>query len=357
MKIIIFAGGTGKRFWPASRKSAPKQFMGVVNDKPLLRERIDILLEKYKPEDLFVSSGVQYKNELYEMLSDLPKENIILEPEMRDNGAAVTLAVTYVNSKFPEEVICTQWSDHLIKNPEVFHQAIEKAALEAHKQHKVVFITSPARFPSPFRGYVHFKKENIETGSFGELKPFIGFVEKPSVEVAEKYIESGEYGWNPGYMAFPGKLLLDTVSIDHPAFTRITKAIVDSNFSEESLKQYSELEKIAIDYIFHEKLSAENGLVIYSDFGWSDIGEWMSLKEALEDHEEDLITKGLVKDLGSKDSLIYNYEDGKLVATIGLEGFIVVNTKDVVAIFPKKDNPKLKEFLKGLETEGLDGVL
>jgi mannose-1-phosphate guanylyltransferase len=357
MKIIIFAGGTGKRFWPASRKSAPKQFMGVVNDKPLLRERIDLLLQKYKPEDIFVSSGMQYKNELYEMLSDLPKENIILEPEMRDTGPAVTLATAYVNKLYPDEVICTQWSDHLIKNPEKFFLAVEQSGIVAARENKVVFIIAPARFPSPFRGYANFTKESIETGEYGELKGFKRFVEKPTVEVAEQYIASGEYGWNPGYMSFPGKLIQDIVVDTHPQFIEITQEIVNSNFDKKSLDRFSELEKIAIEFIFHEKVTEENGLVVLSDFGWSDIGEWMSLKEALEDHEQDLITKGLVKDMGSKDSLIYNYEDGKLVATIGLEGFIVVNTKDVVAIFPKKDNPRLKEFLKGLESEGLDGVL
>src|SRR5690554_1234023 len=114
MKIILFAGGTGKRFWPVSRVKSPKQFLAIIEDKPLLRIRYDLLREAFPASDIFVSLGQQYRHEVEQIIPELPKENIIAEPMMRDTGPAVGLAIAYVTKMFPDEVIMTQWTDHHI---------------------------------------------------------------------------------------------------------------------------------------------------------------------------------------------------------------------------------------------------
>jgi mannose-1-phosphate guanylyltransferase len=350
MKIVIFAGGTGKRFWPVSRKDAPKQFLPVGGEKPLVRLAFERVLSGFPVEDIFLSTGRKYENEIANILPELKKENIILEPDMRDTGPAVTLAVTYVNSKFPDEAIATIWADHLIKDVPTFVDCLKEGEKIVHEDNKIVFITVPARFASPHRGYIHYgdKLKDIENEKIKCLQ-FNRFVEKPSAEVAKGYIENGNYGWNPGYWVFKGSSYLNKIERSHNEIYSVCKEVVESNFGEESLKKFSELEKIAADYIFSEKVYPDQAVSLLTEMGWSDVGEWIALKEALEESRFANVTKGKVYDMGSKDSLMYNLEDGKLLVTIGLKGFVVVNTADVIAIFRKEDNTKLKELLKGFE--------
>ena len=361
MKIIIFAGGTGKRFWPVSRKDAPKQFLAVGpadNAKPLVRQAFERVLSGFPIEDIFLSTGRKYEKEIGNILPELLKENIIFEPEMRDTGPAVTLAVAYVNSKFPEEVIATIWQDHLVKDVPTFIDSLKEAEQIAKEDNKIVVITVPARFASPHRGYIHFgeKIKDIQNEKIKCLE-FKQFVEKPNEEVAKGYLEKGTYGWNPGYWIFKGSAFLNKIERTDIKIYSVCKEVVESNFSTESLAKFSELEKMSADYIFAEKVYPNQAVVLLSDIGWADVGEWISLKEALEETKNSNVTKGNVHDMGSKDSLMYNLEDSKLLVTIGLNGFVVVNTPDVVAVFRKEDNTKLKDLLKGFEDNELSKYL
>jgi mannose-1-phosphate guanylyltransferase len=358
MKIIIFAGGTGKRFWPVSRKDAPKQFLPVGGDKPLVRMAFERVLSGFPVEDIFLSTGKRYEKEIANILPELKKENVILEPEMRDNGAAVTLAVSYVNSKFPDEVIATIWQDHMVKDVPTFVDSLKEAEKLVKEFNKIVFIAVPARFASPHRGYIHYGKQfkDIQNGKIKCLE-FQRFVEKPSVEMAKEYIEKGTYGWNPGYWIFKSSTFLSKIERSHNEIYSVCKEMVDSNFAETALTKFKTLEKISIDYIFAEKVFPDQALVLLSEMGWADVGEWISLKEALEVDRNSNVTKGEIYDLNSKDSLMYNLEDGKLLVTLGLNGFIVVNTPDVVAVFRKEDNTKLKELLKNFEGTELEKFL
>ncbi len=352
MKIIIFAGGTGKRFWPVSRINSPKQFSPLISGKPLLRLNIDRLLKGFNPEDIFVSTGKRYEKEVLEIASDLPKENLIFEPDMRDTGPAVTLAICYVREKFPDEPICIQWSDSIVKDEATFIISLKEAEKVHKEQNKTFFITVPARFPSPHRGYINFGEEIKSISSKITLNEFKSFKEKPDVDNAKKYIADGHFGWNPGYWVLDPDFYLDTVKKDDEDIVSVCETMVREDFSESSCKKFSELEKISADYLFAEKVSSQEALVLLSDIGWSDVGEWISLKEALQENDDAIVTKGNVIDLDSKDSIIYNLEDSKLVSTIGLEGMVVVNTKDAVAVFSKEDNGRLKEYLNKLEEEG-----
>lgn len=357
MKIILFAGGTGKRFWPVSRKDSPKQFLPIVGDKPLLRLRYDILLKGFDPKDIFVSTGKKYEAEVRQMIPELPEENLILETEMRDTGPAVTLAVSYVSHKFPDEAISVQWTDHLIKDHETFIKTIVESEKVVKESNKIVFVAVPARFPSPHRGYIKFADEIKKINENISLKEFSKFVEKPTKEVAVEYINSGLYGWNPGYWMFKGSSFLEITKRSHPEFVEVCEEIVNSNFSPESVAKFSSLEKISADYTFAELVKSDEALVLLAEFGWSDVGEWIAFKEALEESSDGNVTKGDVYNYLSKDTLVYNTEEGKMITTIGLEGMVVVNTPDIIAVFHKDDNTKLKEFLKKFEEDGFGKYL
>lgn len=357
MKIIIFAGGTGKRFWPASRKKAPKQFLPIIDNKPLLRHRYDILRQGFKNTDIFVSTGEMYKKEVKEILPELPAENLILEPEMRDTGPAVSLAINYLDSFYPNEIISIQWSDHLIKKPEIFIATLKEAEKLMGQNNKTTLIAVPARFPSPHRGYINFGKKEKELAKEIDLYEFIKFVEKPSKETAAKYIAEGSYGWNPGYFNLTANQFNSKLKEFKPDMYSIIMEIREQNFSLQALEKFKELEKISFDYIFAEHLKRDEAQVILTEINWSDVGEWIAFKEALEESNSANVVNGRSFDMDSKDTLIFNTEADKLIATIGLNGMIVVNTPDVLAVFHKDDNSKIKEFIKKMEENGLENYL
>ncbi len=357
MKIILFAGGTGKRFWPISRRKSPKQFLPIVNDKPLLRLRYEILKKGFKDEDIFVSTGIRYKKEVTDILPELPIKNFIFEPEMRDTGPAVSLAVAYVDNISPDEPISIQWSDHLIKKPKVFIESLNEAERVINQEKKVALIVVPARFPSPHRGYVKFGKKIKFVSKNLSNYEFKKFVEKPNKEKALRYIQNGHYGWNPGYWNLTSKMYFKILKQSRPDFFETIEYIKKNNFKTRSMEKFKTLEKISADYIFAEHLKPKDAKILLTDMGWSDVGEWIAFKEALQESEESNLVKGEAFDMDSKDTLIYNTQDNKLIATIGLNGMVIVNTPDVLAVFHKDDNAKIKELIKRMEEKGLENYL
>jgi len=351
MKIIIFAGGTGKRFWPASRKHTPKQFLPVIDDKPLIRLKYDYLRLGYPPEDIFLDTGRQYEKEVRQILPELPTENFIFEPDMRDTGPAIAYAATYVARRFPDASVSLQWSDHYIKKPTVFIHALQEAEKYIRQDPKMVIICEQPRFASPHRGYVKFgrKLKSLDVTDQLVLSEFVRFVEKPTLEVAQQYLQSGDYAWNLGYFVAPIQFILDKYAQFAPHIYQTVQKIADQDFAGSAQTEFSQLEKNSFDYLIAENLNPDETRVINTNMGWYDVGEWISLKETLEKDTDDTVTHGNVVDVDSKDSLIYNYDDQKLVATINLKEMIVVNTPDVVAIFHKDDNDKIKQFLNKLE--------
>jgi mannose-1-phosphate guanylyltransferase len=357
MKIIIFAGGTGKRFWPVSRKNSPKQFLPIIDNKPLSRLRFDILKNGFDICDIYISTGKRFEAESREIFKELPAENFILEPEMRDTGPAVSLAVSYIANQFPDEVISIQWSDHLIKKPEIFIESLKESERIVKDQNKTVLLAVPARFPSPHRGYIQFSSMLKNINSNISLYNFEKFVEKPTKEIAQQYINSGNYAWNPGYWTITGDYYLEIIKQSAPSTYEVCQKIVKSGFAPSVLEKFRELDKISADYQFAEKISPEDAFVLLTDMGWSDVGEWIAFKEALEESQDANVINGQSFDLDSTDTLVYNTESGKLIATIGLKGMVVVNTPDVLAVFHKDDNTRIKEFLNKIEEEGLDQYL
>jgi mannose-1-phosphate guanylyltransferase len=351
MKIIIFAGGTGKRFWPASRKHSPKQFQPIVDNKPLVRVKYEYLRLGFPPEDIYLSTGIQYEKEARAILPELPEDNFIFEPVMRDNGPAVAYAVAYVEQRHPGAVISTQWSDHHIKNPAVFIDALKKAETIVDKENITAIIGAPVRFASPHRGYIQYGGEYLSAEKSAEiaLNEFVKFVEKPNLELANEYLKSGEFSWNLGYFVFKSEQVMKKYKEFAQQTHDVIMSIAEGNFSKNVQEKFASLPKQSFDYIYAENLAPSEAIVINVEMGWSDVGEWISLKEALAENPQANVFNGEVIDLGSRDTLVYNTEPKKVVATINLDGLVIVNTPDVVAVFHKDDNGKIKEFLQQLE--------
>jgi mannose-1-phosphate guanylyltransferase len=359
MKVVIFAGGVGTRLWPLSRQNTPKQFGKIIDDKSTLQFAYDRISPIFKPEDIYVSSGIRYKEVIEEQLPDIPKQNFIFEPDMRDVGAAVGLVTAILDKIAPNEPFIILWSDHVVKQEKLFRdilQAIGKMLLQ--DKNKIVFMAHNSRFASQNLGWIERGEKTKSLNGF-DLYEFKSWHYRPDAESAEKFHKSEMHYWNPGYFgttaAFLFSLYKKFAPVMHANLLEIRDAYGTPDFEKKLVKLYPTLEKISFDNLILEKMDPKDGCVIGADFGWSDVGAWESLKEALSEKAEDNVEKGKVLLTDSKDSLVFNYTE-KMVVAIDLDQFLVINTEDVLLVCPKKSVPKIKklvESLNGTEYEDL----
>lgn len=353
MKAIIFVGGSGTRLWPLSRKNSPKQFLTITQDKTLLQLCVDRLVPGFDFEDVYISTTANFVSEVKKQLPSLPEENIIAEPEARDVGPAVGLATAIFAKKFPDEPMVLLWGDHLIKWEGRFRRIL-KAAEEIiiHDKTKIVLIGQSPRFASENLGWISYgeKKFTKKDIAFHTLE---GFVYRPDSKSAQKYLEDGHHAWNLGYFVTTPKYLWEQFKTLSPnlyeGLKTIQKSYGEADFETTLNKTYSTLPEISFDNAVVEQLNFKDGLVVASDLGWSDVGAWEALKEALESSKEANVTQGKVILQDSEDSLVYNYDNNKTIVGIDLSDFIVVNTPDVLLVTKKTSVPKVKKLVKTLE--------
>lgn len=359
MKVVIFAGGVGSRLWPLSRKHTPKQFEKIIGDRSTLQLAVDRVKPIFRNEDIFISSGERYKEILYAQLPEIPQQNFILEPEMRDVGAAVGLVTSVFQKISPNEPFIILWSDHLVKNEALFRSILQAAGkVLTENPNKIVFIGQRSRFASQNLGWIEFG-EKINSMDGVDLYEFKSLHYRPDIDTAENFHQSPNHAWNPGYFGTTPNFLMSLYEKHAPEMFGALKEIQTSwgtdQFEPVLKEKFPTLEKVSFDNLILEKIDESDGYVIGADLGWSDIGAWEALKEALSEKEDENVTRGKVMLESSRDSLLFNYTD-QMVVGIDLEEYLVINTEDVLLICPKKSVPKIKklvESLSGTEHESL----
>lgn len=352
MKVVIFAGGVGTRLWPLSRKSTPKQFEKIVGDQSMIQIAVGKLMPDFKWEDIYISTSIEYEKYIAQQLPSLPKENIIAEPATRDVGPAVGLVTAKFVKEFPNEPFVILWgSDHLVKKEDVFRKALltaEKIVKEDHD--RIVFVGQKPRFASENLGYIGFGKK-IKTVDGISVFELTDFKYRPEISVAKKYVKDGNHSWNLGYFVTTPKFLWKSFEQFapelHKDLMQINAAVGTKNFEKVLHKIYPDIEKISFDNAVLEKLDRKSGSVISVDIGWSDIGAWEALKEALSETPDENVTKGKVMVEDSRDSLVFNYGE-QLTVGIDLDEMLIINTEDVVLVCPKKSVPKIKKLVESL---------
>ncbi len=295
MKAVILAGGGGTRLWPLSTPEKPKQFHSLVSEKTLLQETID-RVSFLEPEDIFIAINESFLHYIEKQAPNIPKENIIIEPALRDTASCIGFAATIINNRFGEdEVMAIIYSDHLIKNKQQFEESLRIAEQIAASESTLNIVEVPALSPNTGLGYVHLgpKWHTIDDTDIYEIK---NFTEKPDLETAKKFVESGDYAWNTGIYVWKASTLLKKFALHAPdsyeklmkidaAFTASTSNTTVKNpnpFTDPQVTSvieavYPTLDKISIDYAIMEKIDPKEIRIILSNLGWSDIGTWDTL--------------------------------------------------------------------------------
>ncbi len=352
MKVVLFAGGVGSRLWPLSRKNSPKQFGNIIGDKSMLQIAVQKLFPTFEWSDVFISTGKQYAQTVREQLSQLPAENVIVEPEMRDVGPAVGLITALFVKSDPNEPIALLWgSDHLVREEELFRKLLKTAeGIVKEDGQRIVFLAQKPRFANQNLGYIEFS-DQVKTIDGISVYKFSNLHYRPELEKAKEWVKDGKHSWNLGYfVTTPSYLwkLFEEFSPDlFEKLKKIHDAIGTPDYERVLEVVYPSVEKISFDNAILEKMDPNSGFVLSEDLGWSDVGAWEALKEALSDTEEENVTKGNVLIENTQDSLVFNYNE-QLVVGIDLQGMVVVNTGDVLLICPKDSVPKIKEIVSKL---------
>lgn len=352
MKIVVFAGGVGSRLWPLSRKNTPKQFERILGDKSTLQLAVDRLQPDFSSKDIYIATGKAYVDIVSEQLSNLPRENIVGEPVMRDVGPAVGLMAGILSKVSPNEPMAILWSDHLVKKEEHFRKILLTAGEIVKKDnHKIVFVGQKPRFASENLGWIDYGKQIFEKEgiSFYEFKDH---KYQPDIETAQEYFVSGHHAWNLGYFVTTPNFLWKQFEKLAPQVYEALKNIIEAwgtgDFTKKLDEIYPSIEKIHFDHVILEKLDPKDAYVVSENIEWSDIGAWEALKEALEQHEEDNVIKGNAIIEDSKDSLVFNFTK-QVVVAIDLNDMVVVNTNDVILVCPKTSVPKIKKLVQSLQ--------
>lgn len=343
---VIMAGGAGSRLWPMSRELHPKQFLRLHSAHSMLQETLKRL------DGVGVSEPVVICNEDHRFMVaeqlrqiDMLSHNIILEPVGRNTAPAITLAALNAIAQGSDPIMLVLAADHVINDVEAFHRAIDLALPYAAAKSLVTFGIVPT---GPETGYGYIQRGVCKNGSVAA--PVQRFVEKPDSETAQSYIETGEYYWNSGMFMFRAKRYLEELEKFRPDILAACRAALDNtecdkNFINVDRDAFSACPDDSVDYAVMEK--THDAVVIPLDAGWSDVGSWSALWEV---SKKDSAGNALTGDTFLYDSRdCYINTDEKLVAAVGVENLVIINTKDAVLVVDRskvQDVKKIVEHLK-----------
>jgi mannose-1-phosphate guanylyltransferase/mannose-6-phosphate isomerase len=352
---VILSGGSGTRLWPLSRKLHPKQLLPLLNDTSLLQDTINRLQGLKDIEKTVIICNEEYRFMVAEQAqsTEIGSSAIILEPVGRNTAPAIALAAFNAILKNENAVLLVMPADHDIKNIDAFHTAIETGLEQALDNHFVTFGIIPG---SPETSYGYIK--SAKTVGVNEVTAIDKFVEKPDVETATKYLAEGGYYWNSGMFMFKATEYLKALQEFAPEIYEASQKAIntakrDLDFIRVGTKEFTACPSDSIDYAVMEKV--DNAVVIPVDIGWSDVGSWSALHAIGEQDENNNIFIGDIESVSTKNS--YVRAENKLVATLGVEDLIIVDTDDALLVANKDHVQEIKDIVEILSKADRQEVL
>jgi len=349
--VVIMAGGKGERFWPRSRKNMPKQFLSLTTDgKTMIQHTVKRICPLVDMEDVFIVTNKDYENLVLEQLPNVQKNNIILEPIARNTAPCIGLVATYIKHKYKNEetVMIVLPSDHLIKYNEMFIDTMNNAIKIASEDENMVTIGITPSYPEIGYGYINFGY-NEEDKKYSGAYKVKRFVEKPNLEKAKEYLVSGKYLWNSGMFVWKTSTILKSFKEYIPemyqGFVKIEQAIETQSEDEVLEREFSKFKSESIDYGIMEKYS--DIYTVPGNFGWDDVGSWLALERTYKTDENGNVIDGNVISINVKNSIIQ--ANNKLVATVGIENIVVVDTEDAILICAKDKVQDVKKVIENLK--------
>ncbi|TFF39228.1 mannose-1-phosphate guanylyltransferase [Mucilaginibacter psychrotolerans] len=348
---IIMAGGIGSRFWPISRTSHPKQFIDILGTgKTLIQNTYDRFLKICPKENIYVVTNEIYTGLVKTQLPDMADDQILTEPVMRNTAPCVAYGCFKIESLNPDAAIVVAPSDHLILDEAAFVTAIEKSLQAAiEKQCLVTLGIKPSR-PDTGYGYIQYTDEIINE-DFHKVKTF---TEKPTVDIAKTFIQSGDFLWNAGIFVWSAKAIVNAFNSYLPEMHEIfAEARPVYNTEDEKAfvhKIYQRCINISIDYGIMEK--ASNVYVLPSEFGWSDLGTWASIYQlADKDYVGNAVIPSEKVIMYDSSNCMVNVPGEKLVILQGLHDFIVVESNNSLLICPRDQEQNIKQVVADVKSK------
>lgn len=348
--VVIMAGGIGSRFWPYSRAEKPKQFLDVLGTgRSLLQMTFDRFLGLCPKENVYVITNKAYKGLVAEQLPDLSDDQILLEPIGRNTAPAVAYPAFKIKEKDPEAVMIVAPSDHIVFKENIFEENLTTAINAAKGSEKLITLGIVPTRPETGYGYIQYHQ------STDNVKRVKTFTEKPELELAQKFIDSGDFVWNAGIFIWSVdsitkafyKHLEDTAvifdEIKEYYYTAEEQVVID--------KAYTQCKSISIDYGVMEK--ADNVHMVKGRFDWSDLGSWDSLHEIREKDEDNNVVDGNALLYDTKNCFVKGPDDTLIVAQ-DLDGYLITKSDNVVLICKKDAEKKFREFLNDARDKGTE---
>ncbi len=341
---IIMAGGSGTRFWPLSRKALPKQFLSLFGGSSLLRQTYERIRPLFPDERIFVVTNSRYINLVQAQLPELRPDTIIGEVAAKNTAPCVAMAATLIRELDKDAVMAVLPSDHSIADDDAFREILQLSLNQAATTGALFTIGIKPDRPETGYGYIQYDKSTMATSPVFQVKTF---AEKPDFETARSFLKSGDFLWNSGMFVWRADSIIKEFDAHLPSVSRLCSDMMASLISGDRQLSidtfYQSVVSISIDYGIMEK--AADVRVIPADIGWSDVGSWHAAWQLAEkDENGNSVNGSMVEMVGTKNSYVRNTGD-KLIALVGMDDVIVVDTDDAILIMPRDKSQEIRDLM------------
>lgn len=353
LHAVVMAGGSGTRFWPKSRRNRPKQLLNLYGDATMLQQTVARIAPMVGPEHTLIITGADQADSVRGQLKDLPHGNVVAEPCPRDTAPCVGLAATIVAKKDPEGTMIVMPADHVIRPAETFLKTVRAAVhvIDADPSAFVTFGIKPTHAETGY-GYIE-RGESLGTPDGIALNRVVQFREKPDRVTAEQFLADPKFAWNSGIFLWRARAILDALKKEKPtiaaALERIGEALGTPSEAEVIAREFPLMEKVPIDKAVMEK--APNVRVLEVLYEWNDVGDWRALTALVSPDPQGNTVQGPVLAVDTTNSIIVS-DEGRLVATLGLDDVVIVQSGGATLVARKGELDKLKALVEGLHREG-----